>query len=261
MREIRSDNGTNLVGAENELRKAMEEMDHEQVRAYLNEQGGDWIVWERNTPRASHMGGIWERQVRTVKDVLVSIIKASPRRLEEETLRTVLTEAEAIVNSRPLTLDNLHDPESTPLSPSQLLTMKTRLVSPPPGVFQKNDVYCRKRWRVTQHLANVFWDRWRREYLQLQQSRQKWTEEKRNLRKDDIVLLKEDGVKRGHWPMARVVEAHKSADGLVRSVSLWKGNGVLKRPVNKTVLLVPAEEPPGDHSTELPRSKVTENTL
>ena len=96
----------------------MEEMDHQQIRAYLNEQGGDWIQWERNTPRASHMGGVWERQVRTVKNVLVSIIKASPRRLEEETLRTLLTEAEAIVNSRALTLENLHDPESAPLSPN-----------------------------------------------------------------------------------------------------------------------------------------------
>ena len=247
VREIISDKGTNFVGADNELREAMEEMDHQQIRAYLNEQGGDWIRWERNTPRASHMGGVWERQVRTVKNVLVSIIKGSPRRLEEETLRTLLTEAEAIVNSRPLTLENLHDPESTPLSPNQLLTMKTRLVSPPPGVFQKNDVYCRKRWRVTQHLANVFWDRWRKEYLQLQQSRQKWTEEKRNLMENDVVLLKEDGVKRAHWPMARVVEAHKSEDGLVRSVSLQKGNTVLKRPVNKTVLLVPAKEKETEH--------------
>ena len=100
---------------------------------------------------------------------------------------------------------------------------------------------------MTQHLANVFWDRWRREYLQLQQSREKWTEEKRNLKIDDIVLLKEDGVKRGHWPMARVVETHPGDDGLVRSVSLRKCDGILKRPVTKTVLLVPAEES-GNHS-------------
>ena len=242
VREITSDNGTNLVGAENEMKKAMEEMDQEQIRSFLNEQGGDWIVWEKNTPLASHMGGVWERQIRTVKEVLTTLVKASPRKLDEEILRTVLTEAEAIVNSRPLTLENLHDPDSSPLAPNHLLTMKSKLVSPAPGVFQKNDVYCRKRWRVAQHMANCFWSRWRKEYLQLLQSRQKWTKKQRNLQTDDVVLLKEEGAGRGHWPMARVVEAHHSKDGLVRSVSLRVKDSILKRPVHKTVLLVAAGE-------------------
>ena len=241
VREMRCDNGTNFVGAENELKKAMEEMDHQKIRGYLNEEGGDWILWERNTPLASHMGGVWERQIRTVKDVLTSLIKSSPRELNDEMLRTLLTEAEAIVNSRPLTLENLHDPESSPLSPSQLLTMKSKLVSPPPGVFQKEDLYCRKRWRVVQQLANEFWSRWRKEYLQSLQPRQKWTEERRNLQVGDVVLLKEEGAGRCHWPMARVCEVHKSKDGHVRSVSLKVRDSILKRPVNKTVLLVPVE--------------------
>ena len=95
----------------------MQEMDHQKIRAFLNEQGGDWIVWERNTPMASHMGGIWERQIRTVKSILASLIKSSARLLDGEMLRTLFAEAEAIVNSRPLTLENLHDPDSSILSP------------------------------------------------------------------------------------------------------------------------------------------------
>ena len=116
--------------------------------------------------------------------------------------------------------------------------MKSRLVLPPPGVFQEADLYCRKRWRVAQHLANCFWTRWRKEYLQGLQTRQKWMEVKRNLQVDDVVLLKEEGVVRGHWPMARVAEVHQSEDGLVRSVSVQVGRQILKKPVNKTVLLV-----------------------
>ena len=248
VREVRSDNGTNFVGAEKELKKAMQEMDHQKIRAFLNEQGGDWIVWERNTPMASHMGGIWERQICTVKSILASLIKSSARLLDGEMLRTLFAEAEAIVNSRPLTLENLHDPDSSILSPNQLLTMKSRLVSPPPGVFQREDMYCRKRWRVVQHLANVFWGRWRKEYLQILQSRQKWTEEKRSLQVGDVVLLREEGMGRGHWPMARVVEAHQSTDGHVRSVSLKVRDTILKRPINKTVLLVPTTESEGGKS-------------
>ena len=241
VREIRSDNGTNFVGASNELKEALLELDQEKIGAFLSEQGCDWIKWEWNTPTASHMGGVWERQIRTIRSILTSLVKSSPRVLDEETLRTFLAEAEAIVNSRPLTLENLHDPDSSPLSPNQILTMKSRLVLPPPGVFQEADMYCRKRWRVSQHLANCFWARWRKEYLQTLQSRQKWTEVKRNLQVDDVILLKEEGVVRGHWPMGRVTEVQPSEDGLVRSVFVQVDKRILKRPVNKTVLLLAAE--------------------
>ena len=242
VREIRSDNGTNLVGADNELKRAVTEMDQEKISAFLSQQGCDWITCVRNTPTASHMGGVWERMIRTVKSVLMSLIKDTPRKLDEETLRTFLAEAEGIVNSRPLTIENLQDPDSAPLTPNQILTMKSRFVLPPPGVFQHADVYCRKRWRITQHLANCFWSRWRKEYLQLLQPRQKWTEERRNLQVNDVVLLKEEGVVRGHWPMGRVTEVHPSEDGLVRSVSIQVNGTTAKRPITKVVLLVASDD-------------------
>ena len=78
--------------------------------------------------------------------------------------------------------------------------------------------------------------------MQLQQTRQKWGQVKRNSQVGDIVLLKEEGVARGHWPIARVTEVHPSADGLIRSVTLQKGTSSLKRPIQKTVLLVAAEQ-------------------
>ena len=72
--------------------------------------------------------------------------------------------------------------------------------------------------------------------------------EKKNLQVDDVVLLKEEGSGRGHWPMARVTEIHQSDDGMVRSVSLQVNKSILKRPVHKTVLLVSAK---GKESKEL----------
>ena len=242
VREIRSDNGSNFVGADNELKKAMEEINHKKVGEFLTSHGCDYVVWERNTPLASHMGGVWERQIRTIKSVLCSLLKTNPKKLDEESLRTFLTEAECIVNSRPLSLENLHNPDTTPLTPNQLLTMKTFVASPPPGEFQQEGAYARKRWRVVQHLANSFWSRWKREYLQLLQTRQKWTGERRNLRVNDVVMMKEEGTGRGQWPLGRVTEVHPSKDGLVRSVTLQVRGTTLKRPVHKTVLLLEADE-------------------
>ena len=62
---------------------------------------------------------------------------------------------------------------------------------------------------------------------------------------NDVVLLKEESVlpiPRSQWPMGRVVEVHPSHDGMVRSVTLSVGGTVLKRPIHKLVLLVPAEK-------------------
>jgi len=74
-----------------------------------------------------------------------------------------MIEAEAIVNSRPLTTDDLTDPDSLDvLTPNHLLTMKSSVILAPPGNFQGADVYSKKRWRRVQQLADEFWQRWRK---------------------------------------------------------------------------------------------------
>ena len=63
VREIRSDNRTNFIGAVRELCEAIEEMDHDKITKKLRKQQIDWRF---NPPGASHMVGVWERQIRTV---------------------------------------------------------------------------------------------------------------------------------------------------------------------------------------------------
>ena len=57
---MRSDNGSNFVGAIKELREAFQEMNHNQIAQYLQTHGADWITWIKSPPTASHMGGVWE---------------------------------------------------------------------------------------------------------------------------------------------------------------------------------------------------------
>jgi len=152
-----------------------------------------------------------------------------------------LTEAECIVNSAPITLESLSDPDSLPLCPINLLTLKTKVVLPPPGTFQKQDLYCRKRWRQVQHLANEFWTRWKKEYLSNLQTRQKWINKQPNLQINDIVLVKDENLPRNQWPLARVREIFPDkSDGLVRKVKLYvpTSKSMLTRPIHKLLLLV-----------------------
>ena len=137
-----------------------------------------------------------------------------------------------------------------PLSPANLLTMKSKVIMPPPGRFDRPDIYSRKRWRRVQHIANEFWSRWRKEFLSSLQTRQKWNKVKQNFRAGEIVLVKSDA-NRNQWPMARIVEAIEDKYGAVRSVRLMMGKShskdktsrIFDRPIDKIVLLAENDSP------------------
>ncbi|XP_060596015.1 uncharacterized protein LOC132750093 [Ruditapes philippinarum] len=256
IRQLRSDRGTNFVGAERELREAVSEMNNDKITNFLLKEGCDTFLFKFNVPSASHMGGVWERQIRTVRNILSGLLHNFGGQLDDEALRTFACEVTAIVNSRPLSVESLNDPLSAePLTPNHLLTMKTRVLLPPPGNFISTDLYTRRRWRRIQYLANEFWNRWRTEYLNNLQVRSKWISAKRNIKVNDVVLVKDENMPRNKWRMAVVETANPDSDGMVRKVSVKtnvvsfdaKGKAVksithLERPVHKLVLLHEAPE-------------------
>ena len=238
VRTIRCDNGSNFVGAKLELQKAVQEMDDERITNYLLNVGTDFISWKHNPPYASNFGGVWERLIRSARAILDGLMMSHGHSLNDESFRTLLVEVEAIINSRPITTDTLNSPDCLPLSPINLLTMKSKVIRPPPGTFQKEDLYCRRRWRRVQHLSNEFWSRWRREYLNQIQSRSKWQSKQRNINVGDVVIVKNDHESRNMWKMGIVVETYPSEDGNVRKVNIRQNGSIYLRPVNKLVVLV-----------------------
>ena len=69
------------------------------------------------------MGGVWERQIRTARNVLSVLLDQCGSQLNDESLQTFMTEAGAVVNSRPLTVENLTSPDALePITPNHLLT-------------------------------------------------------------------------------------------------------------------------------------------
>ncbi|KAL1280039.1 hypothetical protein QQF64_014639 [Cirrhinus molitorella] len=172
----------------------------------------------------SHAGGVWERQIRTIRNVLNVTIAQCSGRLDDASLRTLFYEAMAIVNSRPLNVDGINDPMAPePLTPNHLILMKSKVALPPPGKFVKEDM-------------------------------QKWHVPRRNLKVNDIVILKEDTLPRNQWQLGRVVETREGTDGLVRRVKVQVGErkltqkqnycskpSIIERPIQKLVLLLEDE--------------------
>ncbi|KAJ8023742.1 hypothetical protein HOLleu_36272 [Holothuria leucospilota] len=228
---IFSDNGTNFKAADKELREALAGLDENKIRRHLRTKG---IEWSFNPPTASHIGGVWERMIRSVRRVMKALLKGQT--VTHDVLETTLAEVEAILNSRPLTQLSLDPKDNEPLTPNHLLLMRD---SPnlSPGVFDKKDGYGRRRWRQCQYLVNQFWKRWLQEYLPLLQERQKWFKKCRNYEVNDLVLLVEEGTPRGKWTLGRVVQVFPDRKGLVRQVDVRVGHKYFRRPISKLCLL------------------------
>ena len=103
---MRSDRGANFIGAEAELKKAIEEMDDQKIKAELLKESINWI---KNPASASNFGGVWERQIRSIRNVMDGLIREHSNRLDEESLRTFLCEVEYTISNRPQTVETLSD--------------------------------------------------------------------------------------------------------------------------------------------------------
>ncbi|XP_030586866.1 uncharacterized protein LOC115781376 [Archocentrus centrarchus] len=227
---MRSDNGSNFVGARSELQKALDEWNQQKIEEHLLQRE---TQWKFNPPAASHMGGVWERQIRTVRSILMGL--TGQQTLDDEGLMTLFCIIEKIVNGRPLTKLSEDPRDGQPLTPNDLLLLRPEC-SLPPGHFVKQDLY-RRRWRQVQYLADIFWTRWTKEYLPSLQQRQKWTHHSRNYQVGDIVLVLHESTPHSQWPLGLVIDVNVGADGLVRSVQVKTQTGIYTRPIHKLCLL------------------------
>ena len=209
---IYSDNGTNFIGAERLSKRFLEAWNQNQIHDYLLQKG---IEWHFNPPSASHMGGSWERLIRSIRKILSATLQTQIT--SDDVLTIVMAEAESILNSRPLIPNTLDPKNGQPLTPNHLLLLRESITLPP-GLFDQRDNYTRRRWAQAQYLTNQFWRRFVKEYLPSPNERQKWHKRKPNIMGNDLVLVVNKAVPRSQWSTARVLETFPDARGDVRSV-------------------------------------------
>jgi Family of unknown function (DUF5641) len=226
-----SDNGTNLVAGERELREGIERWNQQVIVDHLAQ---DEIEWHFNPPAAPHFGGVWERLVRSCKDALWFVLR--DRTTKDEVLLTAMAEVEAHLNDRPLTHITVDPLEPEAITPNHLIYGHGRLRLPP-DVFDPSEVDSRRRWRAVQALLNDIWVRWMKEYVPALTERRKWIRPARNIEENDIVLIIDPSTPRGLWPIGRVVKVFPGADGVVRSATVKNKDGEYRRPVAKLCLL------------------------
>ncbi|XP_062708422.1 uncharacterized protein LOC134288244 [Aedes albopictus] len=228
--EIRSDNGTNFLGASHELQQQIREMNQELSAVFTNAV----TKWVFNQPSAPHMGGSWERLVRSIKIAFSSL--STTRNPDDETLLTLMIEAEGIVNSRPLTFVPLESESQAALTPNHFLLLSSQGVSQPPMAIPDHPESLRTNWRLTTNLVNQFWHRWVREYLPTIAGRTKWYGETKEPKVGDLAVVVDPSVRNG-WLRGRILSAIAGRDGRCRQVLVKTSGGVLRRPVTKVAIL------------------------
>jgi len=243
VKSITSDNGTNLVSANKEIRESVKEWNHHYIGTALAQQQIEWCF---NTPGASHFGGFYERLIRSVRKVFDALLNSQVLKMNDEELCTLMCEAESILNSRPLT-DLPDDPNCLALTPNHLLLLNAGITFPP-GLFSRDDCYVKRRWRQTQYLVDQFWFRWKKEYLVGLQERQKWLVDANPHKVGDLVLVVDVNLPRNQWPLGRIVGITSCKYGRVRSASVRVSrckntsltgfeSTIVERPIVKLVLL------------------------
>ncbi|XP_055585295.1 uncharacterized protein LOC129738138 [Uranotaenia lowii] len=233
--DLYSDNGTNFVGARNQLNELFSLLKSPKHREDLTRECSNvGISWHFNPPSAPHFGGLWEAAVRSAKQHILKVVGEHPVTVEDYT--TLLVQVEACLNSRPLTSlsDNPEDLE--PLTPGHFLIGES-LQSLPDSVDENIPDNRLKQFQLMQKRLRLIWNRWRREYLAQLQARTKRWKPAVSIKENSLVIIKDDRVSPCRWKMGRIVELHPGDDGVVRVVTLRTDSGLKIRPVEKLCLL------------------------
>ncbi|XP_066598844.1 uncharacterized protein [Prorops nasuta] len=211
---VYSDNGTNFIGANNELKQLYvlfnSESFHNEVNHFALRKH---ISWHFIPPLTPHFGGMWEAGVKSFKHHFKRVIGDRLTTFEE--LNTLVIEIESILNSRPLCAISSDPNDPTALTPAHWFIGEPFTALPEHDLLSVPENRL-SSWQIIKKGRQEFWRRWSEEYLGELQKRYKWTESKGELQLGILVLIKDKNLPPLQWQLGRVIDLHPGLDGVVR---------------------------------------------
>ena len=127
------------------------------------------IIWHFSPERAPHFGGLWEAVVKSTKFHLKRVMGAQCLTYEE--LHTILCQVECCLNSRPLLPLSSHSEDGIEVITPRHFLVGRHLQGLTDYNHTADKLPLLKRCQaLTQH----FWKHWSQEYLQVENSLQKY---------------------------------------------------------------------------------------
>ncbi|XP_042913376.2 uncharacterized protein, partial [Parasteatoda tepidariorum] len=168
--KIYTDNATNFVGANSQLKKFYGLINFpDQILAnYFTSEG---IEWNFIPPKSPHFGGLWEVGVKSVKHHLKRAVGKFHFTYEE--METIVIQIEGILNSRPLCPLSGDNDSFDVLTPGHFLIGRPITSIVEPNLTDLNDNRL-SRWQKTTKVVQLIWEKWKSDYLNTLQARSKW---------------------------------------------------------------------------------------
>lgn len=229
---IHCDNGSQLIGADHELKKVVQGWDHKTLQEFCHSRK---TTWKFTTPKQPAVCA--EALIKTTKRTLR--LSVADRSLYFNEMQTVLFEAANLVNSRPIGRIPNDPNDGKFISPNDLLLGRSSSEIPQGPFSETNDP--RVRFNFVQSIVTSWWKKWYRDVFPLLFVRRKWNVKCREIRVGDFVLVKEPNPIRGHYTKGRVIQVFPGTDGKIRNVSVRTTQGDHQRPVCKLVVILPVE--------------------
>ena len=246
---IYSDPGSQLVGASAEITQAWRALDKETLQQRGAEFGMEWRFGPTDSPW--YQGAV-ESLVKSVKKAIDHSIKGS--RLSVPELLTAFTQIADLLKDGPLGVKPGLDSPLNILTPNSLLLGRSS--SRNPGGYEGTPSL-RSRLTLIQRIIDQFWINWTNLYAPTLVHQSKWLNDQRDLQVGDVVIVADNGLKRGEYRLARVSKVLPSADGKIRKAKvvykrykvgekLHEYGGAtdteIERSVQRLALLVPVED-------------------
>ena len=228
---VYSDNGSNFVGANNQLRELFVLLNGESFQTSVSDYASRLnIKWRFNPPLSPHFGGLWEAAVKSFKHHFYRVVGDTS--LTFEGFTTLAAEIEAILNSRPIGCISSDPNDPAVLTPAHFLIGRPliMLLQPDYTTVPRNRLSI---WRFITKATQDFWKSWHLEYLSEVQTRQKWTKGKGELTKGSIVVVIERDDQCNRWPLGVVLEVYPGSDGHTRVAKIKTPQGEYVRNVTR----------------------------
>lgn len=157
---IYSDNGTNFVGANRQLKELRELFTSETHKKMICQSAAEvGVEWKFIPPRSPHFGGLWEAAVKSIKGQLQKTLGTASLTYEE--MSTILVRIEACLNSRPITPLSNDPSDLSVLTPGHFLIGRALTNLPEPDLVSMSSNRLH-RWQRTTQLFQQIWQRWSR---------------------------------------------------------------------------------------------------
>jgi hypothetical protein len=214
------DNGSNFIGASNELKSFIGQNASDISDAITSEL----INFHFLPPYAPHFGGLHEAGVRSVKHHLRRVLGSA--HLTYEDLYTTLTQIEALLNSRPLTPLSSDRNDFLPLTPGHFIIGRSMTAIPEQDLTSRTRLV--DRYQKIQQLRQHFWARWQLEYISELQIRTKWRQSTNGeLTIGTLVVIKDKQQPPIKWLLGRIRRIFPGRDGIARVAEIQTATGLL----------------------------------